>query len=227
MRKPISPTTRSRRRLAWLGIIALLGVLCGLPNNPVRAQVDPEMERKATALLKKFSKEPSIRQLHKAGLEYALVNQDRIGGLVSRARHSGWLPEFRVRYNRNTDDDRTTSFPTLNSPILTTQATDDDHRLEFRATWRLDDLIFNRNEITVYRELRRLVELRTDILKEITKLYFERRRLQLDLMVRRPSNLLAYLRQRLRLQELSADLDALTGGNFSRLLREAGKDPYK
>lgn len=216
-----------KRRLAWLGLSALLALLCGLPSLHIRAQVDPEMERKATALLRKFSKEPTVRQLHKAGLQYALVNQDRIGGLVSRARHSGWLPEFRVRYNYNTDDDRATSFPTLNSPILTTQSTDLDHRLEFRATWRLDDLIFNRNEITVYRELRRLVELRTDVLKEITKLYFERRRLQIDLLVNRPSNLLAYLRQRLRLQELSADLDALTGGAFSKMLREAGQDPYK
>jgi hypothetical protein len=211
---------------AAFALCCLLGLSLGFWQHAA-AQEDPEMVKRADLLFRRFVKEPKIRDLHKDALEFAMVNQDRISSLLGRARHAGWLPEFRVRYNYNTDDDRNTAFPTTNSPILTTQRTDLDHRLEVRATWKMDELIFNRNEIQIYRELRRLVELRTDVLKEVTKLYFERRRLQIDLATKPVANFLAYLRQRLRLQELSADLDTLTGGGFSRRMRAAGLNPYK
>ena len=192
---------------------------------------DPAMAqntaRQANAILKKFRTEPTIRQIHRVAANFALVNRDRITSLMGRARFAGWLPEFRFRYQRNTDDDRNTVFPTVNTPILTTQSTDNDHRFEFRATWKLDELIFNRNELAVYRELKRLIDLRVDVLKETTKLYFERRRLQIDLMIKPPKTLLRRIRMMLRMQELTADLDAFTGGFFSRRLKAIGKDPYK
>lgn len=183
--------------------------------------------RQARAILKKFRSEPTIRDVHRVAMNYALVNRSRITSLMGRARFAGWLPEFRFRYQRNTDDDRNTVFPTANTPILTTQSTDLDNRFEFRATWRFDELIFNRNELAVYRELKRLIDLRVDVLKETTKLYYERRRLQVDLVLRKPKTLLRRVRMMLRMQELTADLDAFTGGFFSRKLKAIGKDPYK
>lgn len=205
-------------------LLLLLPVVFLSKERPTQAQ---NLAASARKILARFKHEPTVREMQKVAIRYALVNQDRIANLFVRARFAGWLPEFRARYNYNTDDDRTTSFPTPTSPILTSQATDLDHRFEFRATWSLDELVFNRNELSVYRELKRLVELRTDILKEITKLYFERRRLQVDLILNPPRSLLNRVRRMLRLQELSADLDGLTGGYFSRRLKASGHDPYK
>lgn len=210
-----------KRVLIIVGMIGI-AVFAGWQSS----QAQSDLDRQARAILKRFSSEPTVREVHRVAMNYALVNPGRIQSLITRARHAGWLPEFRFRYNRNTDDDRNTVFPTANTPILTTQATDLDHRFEFRATWKLDELIFNRNEITVYRELKRLVDLRVDVLKETTKLYFERRRLQVDLLVNPPKSLLGRIRRMLRLQELAADLDAFTGGFFSRRLKEVGRDPY-
>lgn len=180
------------------------------------------IDDQARRLLQKFQREPNVQELHQFALQYALVGQDRIAGMISRAQGAAWLPEFRFRYQRNVDDRRLTAFPTSTTPILTTQTANLDHRFEFRATWNLNELVFNRNEIVIYRELRRLVELRTDVLKEVTKLYYERRRLQLEMILKPASSLLARLRQMLRLQELAADLDALTGTGFSRLMKERG-----
>lgn len=209
-------------------ISIILGIMCiSLFAIWPIPQAQSDLDRQAKAILKRFSSEPTIREIHRNAMNYALVNPSRIRSLITRARHAGWLPEFRFRYNRNVDDDRSTVFPTATTPILTTQATDLDHRFEFRATWKLDELVFNRNEITVYRELKRLVDLRVDVLKETTKLYFERRRLQVDLLVNPPKTLLSRIRQMLRLQELAADLDAFTGGFFSRRLKEIGRDPYQ
>jgi len=208
--------------------ICLFTFVVGTPKTFFPERVaHANLAKQARRLLKRFKHEPTIRQVHKAALRNALVTQGRIQSLFTRARVSGWLPEVRARYNYNTDDDRSTSFPTPSSPILTVQSTDLDHRLEFRLTWNLDRLVFNKNEMSVYKELKKLMELRTDILKEITKLYFERRRLQVNLIINPPKGILAMVRQKLRLQELTADLDALSGGYFSRKLKAAGHNPYR
>lgn len=210
-------------------IATILACVMGLIMGEMRLALaqDHDLSKQAQKIMDRFKDEPTIREIHQAAMSYALVHQDRIAGLISRARFAGWLPEFRFRYNRNVDDDRDTVFPTPTSPILTRQATDLDHRFEFRATWNLDRLIFNTTELAVYRELKRLIELRVDVLKETTKLYFERRRLQIDLILNPPKQLMVRIRRMLRLQELAADLDAFTGGYFSNRLRATGRDPYR
>ena len=60
-----------------------------------------------------------------------------------------------------------------------------------------------------------MVQLREDILEEVTRLFFERKRLLLDMETsvgdERPS-----IEKQLKVQELTAYIDALTGGQFSR-----------
>ncbi len=60
-----------------------------------------------------------------------------------------------------------------------------------------------------------MVQLRDDILDEVTSYYYERRRLQIELLEAPPSNMRSRIKKDLRVQELTANLDALTGGYFS------------
>ena len=60
-----------------------------------------------------------------------------------------------------------------------------------------------------------MVQLRNDILDEVTKLYFERRRLAVELERGAFSESEEELKH-LRLEELTASIDALTGGYMSR-----------
>ena len=53
------------------------------------------------------------------------------------------------------------------------------------------------------------------VLGEVTRLYFERRRLQVDMLLNPKSDLLGQVKDELRLRELTANVDALTGGRFS------------
>jgi hypothetical protein len=64
-----------------------------------------------------------------------------------------------------------------------------------------------------------MVQLRDDILDEITRTYFERRRLQLETCLSPSLDLKKKLQNELRIQELTADLDALTGGDFTARLK--------
>ena len=60
-----------------------------------------------------------------------------------------------------------------------------------------------------------MVELRDDILDEVTKLYFERIRIKMELDNLSIEDRKKRFEKELKLQELTASLDGLTGGYFS------------
>jgi hypothetical protein len=62
------------------------------------------------------------------------------------------------------------------------------------------------------------VELRNDLLSEATRIYYERRRLQIDLVFTPPASEQEHLENLLRMDELTALLDGMTDGFFSKRL---------
>ena len=65
-----------------------------------------------------------------------------------------------------------------------------------------------------------MVELRDDILDEVTKLYFERLRVKIELDELPIEDRNKRAAKSLRLDELTASIDSLTGGYFSRELEQ-------
>ena len=63
-----------------------------------------------------------------------------------------------------------------------------------------------------------MVELRSEILNEVTRIYYERRRAQLDFASNLPQNSVEQIKAIMRIEELTANLDALTNGYFSKRL---------
>jgi hypothetical protein len=61
-----------------------------------------------------------------------------------------------------------------------------------------------------------VIKLRDDVLDEVTQLYFERRRVMVELFARPDAPPAEKLRLRLRAAELAAGIDAWTGGWFAR-----------
>ena len=93
-------------------------------------------------------------------------------------------------------------------------------------SWDLGDLIWNPDQTSIDSRSKLMVELRDDILDQITRLYFERRRLQMELMTP-PAEPQSKLDKEMRVEELTALIDALTGGEFSGLLQQAqGRKPH-
>ena len=65
-----------------------------------------------------------------------------------------------------------------------------------------------------------MVELRDDILDEVTKLYFERLRVKMELDTLSIEDRKKRFEKELKLEELTASLDALTGGYYSRQINK-------
>jgi len=84
-----------------------------------------------------------------------------------------------------------------------------------RAHWNLDRLIFNAETLDVTS----LVGVQEGLLREITSLYFTRRRLMTMVALAPPQDPNEEITEQLRLDEIAANLSALTGGYFGRELK--------
>jgi hypothetical protein len=178
---------------------------------------------------------------------YARANTANL--LPQRAQYRIQIQDAEQDYNRFTEKnssdvgtDTDTDFNALGLVLGSATGTDSgssldettqrqnrtDTRIQHQVLvqWDLSEVIFNPDILRVSREVGRQVKQREDLLNAVTKLYFERRRAQVDLVLSPPTDAADRLRKQLAIQELTAQVDALTGGWFGQKLSAAGKDPY-
>jgi hypothetical protein len=72
--------------------------------------------------------------------------------------------------------------------------------------------VFNAEELDVMS----LIGIQDGIQREVTTLYYVRRRLQIEQLLNPPTTTAARISAQLRLEELTGLLDAYTGGYFSK-----------
>jgi hypothetical protein len=187
------------------------------PRRPRRSRsLDPAVLR-ALAL-----EDPPIEALRAASTALVLAEPARARSLVERARFAGWLPELRIMVDRRFA--RTESVD-LGSPTDVAAlapvgiGSNNDVRYQARATWDLSKLIFNSDEIGAQFQALRTADTRREIESLVIRLYFERRRLKAESSTADDLDMLPGSRRELRIAEIEAELDALTGGVFTRLAR--------
>lgn len=194
-------------------------------------------------VLAQFEDEPSIGEVQGMALDYSKTDPKYLEGWMKAAKAAAALPSLSLYYNyknsygtdfgyytpEEISDDVAADNSALSSseasalaygPFETAQAVDIYHVGSVRATWQLDELIMSSNEIRVINEAQDIVKLRDKVLEEVTRLYFERRRLQVDQLLGSGGELKKRVSDDLRLSELTAHLDAYTGGRFSRTLKQ-------
>jgi hypothetical protein len=166
--------------------------------------------------------DPDIARVHQAALAYLSLQPSRTAWLWRGVERRGWLPVVSFSVDMNQDESRGVdadqSFVSGDTRHLTDR--DRSRRDEFdvglRLSWDLGDTAYHPEAIDVSREAREIVELRNDVLDEITHFYFERRRVLAELAALEDPHGPEALRLRLRADELAAGIDAWTGGWFSR-----------
>jgi competence protein ComEA len=176
-------------------------------------------------VLQRFNSEPTVREVQQQAIAYMRVNPQEVDSWRLRARTNALAPRLTTQVQGDLNDDRRT-VEQVGEPTIVSQTNDQSGRLVVGAAWDLDRLVFEPQEMAVARESVRIANLRDRVLDEVTRRYFERRRLQVDLELSPPKDLADRVKKELRLQELTADMDAVTGGWFSQKLLESGTDPY-
>lgn len=183
------------------------------------ARADDEVDE----VLEKFDHEPEIRDVQVAAIKYYNVSPSKISSLRSRTRSKALVPGISVgftnslsSFNRAVDD---IIFRNVGIAKLEEQNAD-FMGFSASASWSLDRLVFNAEELDVMS----LIGIQDGLQREVTALYYVRRRLQIEMLLNPPKALASRLSGRLRLEELTGLLDAYTGGYFSRQIAKNLKE---
>ena len=169
----------------------------------------------AEELLGHFCDEPTMADVREAAIRYAEAQPKKILQWRRQASLRALLPKVAIGIDRSRSLDAhfdEGTFPRFQ--IIETQA--HDTGIDVSMTWELGDLIWNNDQTSIDVRSKFMVELRNNIVKDVTRAYFERRRLQIRLLTNSPSDPIARTEQELRIQELTASLDGFTGGYFSQ-----------
>jgi len=171
-------------------------------------------------ILQRFENEPSVREIQQAAIEYAEVDPRKIQEWRAAAARKALLPTVSLHRDlsnsNNVDIDRG---GTADPDKFITGPNDTSASWYATLSWDMGGLIWNNDQTSIDSRSKLMVELRNDILTEVTHLYFERRRLEIEMaQVVSKDVPMDRVNQEIQLQELTASIDALTGGYLSRRL---------
>lgn len=171
-----------------------------------------------------FAHEPTIGDVRDAAIRYAETHPGKIASWRRLAQVRALLPSLSVSADTNLTDFRHWDAGANPDSLLRGER---DMDWTTSLTWNLGDLIWNDDQTSIDVRSRLMVQLRNDIVDEVTRLYFERRRAQLARLLEPPGNPTALAEAELKIQELTALLDGLTGGEFSKRLTEAEQAQHR
>jgi hypothetical protein len=166
--------------------------------------------------------EPDVHSVHRAAVRYLSLDPSRIAALRRGVSRRGWLPILSFRATRDNDRRRRSDYDEAFISGEMRHFNDRDYdrnrelELQLIVSWDFGDIAYHPESIDVSREAREIIELRDDVLDEITQLYFERRRVLAAFAVQPDSPGASELQ--LRAAQLAAGIDAWTGGWYGRQL---------
>lgn len=158
-----------------------------------------------------FKSEPQILDVQKAAIRYAEVYPEKIIAWRWEARAKAFLPELTLDYDKTVSS-------TVAKDYERFYVGPKDWSVGFK--WNIADLIFSTDQTSIDVRSRLMVQLRDDILDEVNRTYFERKRLKAELVTMENVPPKVRFEKELRIEELTAALDGLTGGYMTRMLNK-------
>lgn len=203
-------------------------------GDPSAAKAKSQNKGKAFGKLRAILKsEPTCREVQRAALKFYKLEPERINRMAVASRAKAIVPEIEGSIDNSVGHTFTNTrdglFPSQSlidigraSPGAESdnpsgykervQTSTDNLLWRVRAVWNLDRLVFNSEELDV----KSLNSLEENLVREVTTLYFQRHRLIATLLLQGPEEDEEIFYELLRLDEMTATLDALTGNYFGQ-----------
>lgn len=188
-------------------------------NSAVVPDLSQGGARIAAVLRRLEREEPELGEVRARAVAYAGLDGKAERAWARRARWSALLPELTLKAARATSEDRDLSRSSSGTERLDMGA-DSDFDIEARAVWQLGHLVFDDIEIRALQSVQRTYRERVQLLGQVSSLYYQRRKLVLGALLSPPADPYKAALHAISVAELTAQLDALTGGYFSQAVRE-------
>ncbi|HZZ85798.1 MAG TPA: hypothetical protein VFE30_14750 [Anaeromyxobacteraceae bacterium] len=156
-----------------------------------------------------FAGEPPIDSVQRAAARSLPGDAETAESWSGRARVAALLPQLSAEYRH---DERGRWYGVGSEDLLRSAPGDS---ISVRATWSLARLVFSPDEPRAALAAAELSRRRQERVERATRLYFHRRRLRLSLALSPPDEPRARAELSVEIDEVTAELDALTGGLFS------------
>ncbi len=178
----------------------------------------PDIEKSFKTLKIVLDGEPTFKELREAAIRYAEVSPEKIRKWRSESRMRALLPKVSLGVDR--DSSNTYEIYTSATKDYVIDGPEDiSSGWNVGLSWELGDLIWSDDQTNIDVRSRLMVQLRNDILDDLRRAYYERKRLQFELMTNPPKDQNVKFEKELRLQELTQAIDDLTGNYFSEHMR--------
>lgn len=194
-----------------------------VPLSPLAQSETPDIEN----LRRHLAKEPGIQELHQAAIRYNDISQSKINRWHWLSRLKAFFPSFSVGKDLSASESIDIDRGGTNTPdFYISGPRSRSWDMDFNLSWDIADLLWSSDHTSIDSRSRYTVELREEILNEVTRLYFERKRALIQLYLEPPQDLKERAELLLHIDELTAYLDSLTGGYLSaRLNKKNGGMP--
>jgi hypothetical protein len=190
--------------------------------QPPAPTKNPNGMRKLFAIMKV---EPSVKDVQQWAVTHYRLEPDRVNRMVRNARLKGLVPDVSVTVSNmvansfsNTKDGLYPLLPGVpENPnpgnFKERNATaNDEFTWSVTSRWQLDRLVFSSEAL----DAKSLTSLEENLIREVTTLYFSRRRVLASIVLSPPQEDEEYFYELVRLDELTATLNAFTGSKFEK-----------
>lgn len=202
------------RMTSWtLGLLLAAGTFA----PPVDAQPS-ELRAQMRSLQRR---EPSCEEVQDKALAYFRVHPERLEWLRSAASWKAMVPTFELSTAGTAAElGEQTKLDEYSSEVNWVERGASGMAGEVRAkfAWDLPRLVYNAEELDVTG----LSVVQRDVVERVTRVYYLRRRLQLQIEAQPVVDPTVQLEQELKLDELTSLLSGMTGGWFRKEVRRRG-----
>lgn len=176
-------------------------------------------EEKSGLFKKLIALEPTVRKVQQDVIRYNDLQNSKIKRWHTESRLKSLLPD--ISFGR--DESRSNSIDldrgtTSDADVYITGPPSEDFNWDLNVGWNLGDLVYSSDQTSIDNRGKLMVDLRHDLLGEATRIYYERRRLQMETFFSPAESEQFHYERLMRLDELTALLDGMTGGKFGETI---------
>jgi hypothetical protein len=207
--------------------VMVMSLWCAVGTGTAQEMTQPAVTTSPAAgmaqLEAQFAGEPSLPEIYSMAERQLGIRPDLVNKWLRRAGKRYWLPDLRVTGRWADSFSERPAFSFRANPDRTIEREElnftrgDSSYVLVSGLWRLPETMFDR---LAYKDIavtaQRYQRMRMELLRDVSQVYYERRRLQLELLANPPGSFYARALIELRIQELAAHLDIVSGGGFTR-----------